>query len=121
MIGASEAIQIAKETGAQMVAPDLYKFPPKGNMDFDGVACTFLVDGACSIYSSRPFACRVHMVGEPDETLCEIFPGESITVRHVNVDPYHQAYANTYGPLEFRQMADVREFFPHGLRRKGPR
>lgn len=117
MIGATEAAQIARETGAPMSTP-AYQYPPKGNTAFDGVACTFLVDGGCSIYANRPFACRIHFIVDRDNTLCEIVPGEDIQAPHLDVDNYHFSYVQAFGAPEMRQMADVREFFPQGLGRK---
>lgn len=35
-----------------------------------GLACPFLEDDACSVYESRPFACREHLVTTPKE-LCD--------------------------------------------------
>lgn len=115
LINEIEAKEIAKATGARMATPE---FTGKADHSLDGVPCTFLVNGACSIYENRPFACRVHYVMDRDETLCEIFPGESIEAPHLQVDDYHFTYAQTFGKDGLRRMADVRAFFPRGLSKK---
>jgi len=118
IINAAEAAQIAHATGAPMSKPEFH-FPPRPDMSENGNACVFLVDGACSIYANRPFACRVHFVVDRDATLCEIVPGENITAPHLDVGDYHSTYLKAFGADEVRRMANLSAFFPHGLGRKG--
>jgi Fe-S-cluster containining protein len=114
----AEAKEIAKATGARLTTPK-YDFPPRPERQFDGVACTFLVDGACSIYAHRPFMCRTHYVVDDDDAMCEIVPGEDIFTRQLDVRTYHEIYAQAFGEPQLRRMADVRRFFPRGLSKKG--
>jgi len=113
LVGATEAAQIAKDIGVPMAKPE-FSFPPERDLAFDGVPCTFLVDGACSIYNSRPYACRTHLIVDRDETLCEIFPGVEIISPMLRVDTYDKAYVHAFGEAEWSQMADLRRFFPKG-------
>ena len=52
--------------------------------DGPGVACPFLVDGACSVYALRPMACREYVVFgrpcQPGERPEESRPGDILTL-----------------------------------------
>lgn len=118
LIIAEEAAVIAAETGARLAQPaqwfsgeDAEASPHKG------VSCTFLSNGLCGIYAQRPFACRVHVHIDRDNTLCEIVPGESIRVPRIDTMQFDLHYAQAFGSVMEAKFADVRAFFPQGLAR----
>jgi Fe-S-cluster containining protein len=116
MIHLGEAEAIAKATGTKMTMPKAFNVDlanvEKLRNRYDGVPCRFLVAGSCSIYAERPLACRLHIVVDRDNTLCEIVPGEKIRVPMVDTIKYDWAISDAWGgPLEMR-YADIREFFP---------
>lgn len=47
--------------------------------------CTFLVGGDCSIYESRPLACRVQYNVDADALLCELTPPLPVTVPYLGI------------------------------------
>jgi Fe-S-cluster containining protein len=123
MIHVEEARAIEKATGVRMVPQKRYNVDlanvEKLRNRYDGIACRFLVNGACSIYAERPLACRLHTVVAPDAMLCEIIPGEKIRVPSIDTLQYDLAITQAYGgPLEMK-YADIREFFPPKAPRKG--
>jgi Fe-S-cluster containining protein len=116
MVHLDEARAIAAATGAKMTMPKAFNVDlaniEKVRNRYDGVACRFLVNGACSIYAERPLACRLHIIVDRDETLCEIVPGQKIRVPMVDTKQYDWAISMAWGgPLEMK-YADIREFFP---------
>lgn len=117
MLSQEEAAIIAGETGATLAKPTKWF---DGVIEdrphhFDGVPCPFLGNGTCGIYAHRPFACRMHVHLDRDNTLCQIVPGETIRVPRIDTLYFDLAYANAFGgPLSIK-LADIREFFPKGL------
>lgn len=116
MIHLDEAKAIAAATGAKMVTPKAFnvdlQYVDKIRNRYDGVACRFLVNGACSIYAHRPLACRMHVVVDLDNTLCEIVPGEKIRLPMIDTLQYDLAITRAWGgPMEMK-YADIREYFP---------
>jgi Fe-S-cluster containining protein len=123
MIHLEEARAIEKATGVKMVPQKTYNVDllnvERLRNRYDGVACRFLANNACSIYAERPLACRLHTVVAPDATLCEIVPGEKIRVPSIDTLQYDLAITQAYGgPLEMK-YADIREFFPPKPTKKG--
>lgn len=123
MIHLDEARAIEKATGVKMTLPKAFnvdiQYVEKLRARYDGVACRFLVAGACSIYAERPLACRLHVIVDRDSILCEIVPGEKIKVPMVDTRQVDWAISNAYGgPLEMK-YADIREFFPPKQGKKG--
>lgn len=79
--------------------------------EFKGVRCTFLgLDGRCSIYASRPLACRWQINMDEDGLLCELVPGGAVAVPYLNTQMARAAYVIAFGPAQ--KMADIRHFFP---------
>ena len=70
--------------------------------------CTFLVDGACSIYEHRPLTCRVHYNVDDDEMLCRLDESMPIPVPYLDVSNFKAIYLAITGT----KCADIREFFP---------
>lgn len=111
LVSVQEAKLIAKETGLKLTLPRKYNEFARYRRDFEGVPCPMLKDNKCSVYSSRPFACRIHYVMDRDNMLCEIRPGELIRAPHLNVNEYEASYTAAFGdPLAMR-YADIREYF----------
>jgi hypothetical protein len=94
--------------------------------------CPFLKDDACSIYASRPFACRQQYNMDSDALLCELV-GEPSKVPYLNLLDYHTAlvmmtvtHRESIGrdprtgrrvPVDITtspNVGDIREFFPRG-------
>lgn len=116
LVHLEEAQAIAKATGAKMTMPKAFNVElwnvEKLRARYDGVACRFLVNGACSIYAERPLACRMHVIVDRDNLLCEIVPGQKIRVPMLDTKEVDWAISNAWGgPLEMK-YADIREFFP---------
>lgn len=116
MVHLEEAQAIARATGVKMTMPKAFNVDlvhiEKVRQRYDGVACRFLVNGACSIYAERPLACRLHIIVDRDSTLCEIVPGQKIRVPMINTKESDWAISMAWGgPLEMK-YADIREFFP---------
>ncbi|WP_233854145.1 YkgJ family cysteine cluster protein [Paraburkholderia sp. HD33-4] len=96
--------------------------------------CTFLdAHGACSIYSSRPLACRQLFNMDRDALLCELVGETASKVPYMNMFDYQTALAMTAidrresvernprtGRMQPRTVesapvvGDIREFFPRG-------
>jgi len=95
--------------------------------------CPFLKDGACSIYASRPLACRQHFNMDSDALLCELVGSETTKVPYVNLMDYQIALGmatisrresigrdrRTGLPVPVLiesppAVGDIREFFPRG-------
>jgi Putative zinc- or iron-chelating domain len=96
--------------------------------------CPFLKDGACSIYASRPLACRQQYNMDADALLCELIGGPS-NVPYLDMIDYQTALAmitahhregTERDPRTGRMVpvtittspdvGDIREFFPKGKR-----
>jgi Fe-S-cluster containining protein len=114
---AEEAAVIAAETGAQLAEPAHWFDGREVGHHYEGVPCTFLVDGLCSIYLNRPFACRIHIHIDRDNTLCEVVPGEPIRVPRLDTRRFDSYYVQAFGPAADARLADIRDFFPKGLAR----
>lgn len=76
--------------------------------------CPFLTAGVCSIYAHRPFACRVHFNMDRDDLLCRLLPDMLVPVPYADMRQLQQAYVMLEPNA---RLADVREFFPTGLKR----
>lgn len=110
----NEAKVIAQETGAHLAHPRL---SIQVDMTTHGEPCTFLTPQGCAIYDKRPYACRIYYVLEPDPALCELVEGEVIRTMSYDVMDYNVALANAYGDFHSMKFADIRAFFPKGLKR----
>ena len=79
---------------------------------WEGVPCSFLKEGRCSIYASRPLACRLQLNMDDDDLLCQLIEGESIRVPYLNLTTHHVAAVVALGMGQ--PIADIREWFPRG-------
>lgn len=75
--------------------------------------CTFLENGKCSIYKHRPLVCRMLVNMDNEERLCKLIPNVSVPVPYINSSIFQMFYADLLGK---NNLADVREWFPKGLR-----
>lgn len=80
-----------------------------------GVACTFLsADETCSIYASRPLACRLQVNVDADALLCRLVPGneqsDRIRVPYADTRSSQAASVAVLGP--HHRLADLRDWFP---------
>ena len=76
---------------------------------WQGVPCTFLHEGRCTIYAQRPLACRLQFNMDDDAFLCELHGDEVVEVPHLNTLPHQLVAASALG-LD-QPLADIREWF----------
>ncbi len=119
-----EAEVIARETGAQLQMPASWS--TEAAMQYVGQPCPFLRDGRCSIYRQRPMVCRLIFSMDTDALLCQNVPGVRSQAPYADHSAYKELYVRAHvgrvksdeamqAALKTLQMADLREFFPHGL------
>ena len=114
----TEARQIAKDTGIPLATVNGWNATQSDDrraegQKWGGVPCTFLKEGRCSIYASRPLACRLHLNMDVDGFLCIQIPGEAISVPYADMTQHHFAAAIALGVHSV--IADIREWFPSGV------
>jgi uncharacterized protein len=80
---------------------------------YQGTPCTFLVAGKCSIYEHRPLVCRMLVNMDSDERLCKLNLNKLVPAAFLNNIDFQMFYADLLGK---KNLADVREWFPKGLR-----
>lgn len=122
-LSALEAEQIGRAIGVQPAhvkrlvsdMPDAETATQEQVTKFKGVPCVFLKDGACSIHSARPMACRAFFNLSGDASRCDLTKGDH-TVPNIDFSKLWAAYASAtlYSPF-----GDIREFFPYGLNPPG--
>ena len=113
LISEVEAMLVAQATGAKLASPrrifDIAGGPEVRREYFApyaGVACTFLRDGACSIYKDRPVVCRVQHSIENSPAGCD--GGRQPAA--VDLTEVFLAELQMMGRTMI--YADIREFFP---------
>jgi uncharacterized protein len=110
-ITSQEAKRIAHATGRAMQNRPRTESAKAMRKRYSGKPCPFLTDGDCTIYETRPMACRLHFNMGDDPSVCDIInrPGARVTL--FNVDPLNFVIAALHhnaGSI----IADIREFFP---------
>lgn len=111
-----EARVIADELGIKVKEPEAHKSGDsrQRSLELMGRPCGFLKNGECSIYSSRPIACRLHHSLNLDAAMCQPdVPPEESMVPSLNMTVVHMAYAMCSGAT---QTADIGEFFEEAKR-----
>ncbi|WP_234265211.1 YkgJ family cysteine cluster protein [Hydrogenophaga sp. NFH-34] len=117
MVSRPEAAQIARETGQQMMEPlaaqslqEVARTQAEGIQPrYTGEPCPFLEDGECSIYDSRPLACRVHFNMDVDDLLCRLIEGCNISVPYLDVTLLRAISLEVIGLNA--EYADIRDWF----------
>lgn len=71
--------------------------------------CPFLRNGHCSVYASRPLACRLHFNLDVDALLCELVPNTLVPVPYADAQQLHFLFA---AALVREDVADIRNWFP---------
>ncbi len=107
-ISLAEAQVLGKAIGRKPVPPAQH-----GPAPAEQEACSFLVDGRCSIYAERPAVCRYHMNLDIDDLLCRPVPGGAVPVPYLDVRPLVMARVVTGGRTAY---ADIRQWFPRPRR-----
>jgi hypothetical protein len=74
--------------------------------------CPFLRNGECSIYESRPLACRAHYSVDKDDLLCRLVPPYSIPVPYLNTSGLTALMFQVSVRGGMPHFADIREWFP---------
>jgi uncharacterized protein len=74
--------------------------------------CPFLRDGECSIYESRPLACRIHYSVDRDDLLCRLSPPYSTPVPYLNTSELTRLLMQVSSRGGMPHYADIREWFP---------
>ncbi|WP_395066240.1 YkgJ family cysteine cluster protein [Paraburkholderia silvatlantica] len=125
LLPAQEAALIGKRIG---VKPEPHKgITQRGDIEAGyHNPCPFLREGECSIYESRPLACRQQYNMDIDALLCDLSGGPS-KVPYLNMLDYQQALVlvtagwRRLGLTSVPAMPDVgdiRQFFPNGKEKK---
>lgn len=108
-----EAQLIAKVSKKKLAQPP--RRPPsqveQNASRFYGSACPFLQNGACSIYDSRPIACRAQLNADVDDLLCQLLDPEQKEMPMVPYVDLRFIKMRTITRLDMR-IADIREWFP---------
>lgn len=119
MVSADEAAVIASEIGTKAAKPLRYAVHgdnARSTLRHYGEACPFLVQGACSIYESRPLSCRTLFNMDRDALLCTIVPNDPPQVPYLNHWPFTMVIARAFiGSMH--KYADLRDFFPEGSKK----
>jgi hypothetical protein len=124
-----EAEVIANETGARLQEPA--RWSTEADMQHVGQPCSFLQESRCTIYRSRPLACRLMFNMDADALLCQMVPGALSHVPYADYSNQKELYVRAHlgrvrseqelqAALGKLEMADLREFFPQGLLTKAP-
>ena len=109
MIVHAEADLIGREIGRPAGG---VQYTLERNNAYQGTACPFLKKDRCTIYASRPLVCRMQYSMSNDEVLCQIMPGESITVPYYNLVPLQIASMMAIGVDAAFTQGDLRDYFP---------
>jgi hypothetical protein len=119
-ISAEEAEIIGKEIGVKPMTPARFiRLDEKEETmaEYYGTPCPFLVDHQCSIYESRPLACRTLYNMDTDALLCTVVPGDPPKVPYLNHMQFTTVIMRAFMDSPNR-YADLRDFFPKGKGRK---
>jgi Fe-S-cluster containining protein len=120
-----EAQLISKEIGVPLQMPAQWSTLPV--MKYAGQPCSFLRDSRCTIYQHRPMVCRLIFNMDADALLCQMVPGHRSQAPYADHGLYKELYIRAHlgkvrsqeemqAALKDLRMADLREFFPNGLR-----
>ncbi|MFP4891195.1 YkgJ family cysteine cluster protein [Paraburkholderia sp. EG304] len=135
LVPEQEAALIGKRIGVKPAKVKGVKRGDESLARYDN-PCPFLKGGACSIYASRPLACRQQFNMDSDALLCELVEdGAPPKVPYLNMFDYTTVLAMMTARRESRierdpltglpvveerytppNVGDIRDFFPNGKR-----
>ena len=83
------------------------------NTDNKGVGslCLFLENGVCSIYESRPYVCRRHVVLTPDNSVCTQDNAHTHRFQFVDWPELDKSYASIRAASGSTKLHDIRDVF----------
>lgn len=81
----------------------------ESHKDFIPSPCPFLREGRCSVYETRPLACRTLLNLDDDDLLCRLVPGVEVPVPYAGAGEFKALYLLAQPNAE---LADIRDFFP---------
>jgi Fe-S-cluster containining protein len=106
-ISATEAALIERAADRKSSAPALSRaHDPKR---FVGTPCPFLKESACTIYSARPLACRMHLSFDTSAYWCQPERMHLAEMPMLRFEGLVDAYFTLIGS---DVTADIRDFFP---------
>lgn len=76
-----------------------------------GIPCLFLVNGVCSIYESRPYVCRRHVVLAPDNSVCTEDNAHTHKFQLVDWPELDKSYASIRLASGSNELYDIRDVF----------
>lgn len=118
LITSAEARILASASGRHMALPigapslgDIAagRVPAPAIPEANGIGCPFLLDKRCSVYESRPAACRTHLAITEDPLLCQLIPGRPVNVPLADATQIRGYVLMVQNAHEV--LADIREFF----------
>lgn len=78
---------------------------------FSGVACPFLIDNTCSIYTARPYVCRANVSFDTTSYWCEPERAYDAALHKVEFSGAKLAYRAIHEKASNVIFADIRDFF----------
>jgi uncharacterized protein len=78
---------------------------------FSGVACPFLIDDTCSIYTARPYVCRANVTFDTSSYWCEPERAYDAELHKVEFSGAKLAYTTIHEKASNVIFADIRDFF----------
>lgn len=115
MLFKHEAELLARVSGRpkEHVPPPTYE-DLEGQDEFRFTPCPFLVDGACSVYEHRPFACRLtHSLNENADACVLGADGNPGKINTFELGILMQAYDELAERIDYTDIAaSIVEFFP---------
>ena len=90
------------------VSPPLFGEQPS----FSGKSCSFLINGICSIYSSRPFVCRKHIAMTNTSKWCDVKNESDRGFTTVRFSEIEKSYEHIVMQSKLSTQYDIRKWFP---------
>lgn len=109
MISQLEATFIEKETGIKPALVARSLLHPQD--EFLGVPCPFLKDCSCSIYETRPFACRKHFSFDASSYWCDPTRSLEAKMPMIEFSGVQGAFLDVAQATSGGVFADIRDFF----------
>ena len=104
-----EAARLAAVSGKPLTN---IKGPVRHQLDeFSGVPCPFLEKDSCTVYESRPFACRAHYSFDISSYWCHPERSNKVEMSLLKSEGAEQAYLEIVKNTRLSGFADIRDFF----------